>query len=30
MSGNAMGFGEEIKKFGQKMSSVRMLIWSAD
>jgi len=29
MSGNSIGFGEEIKKLCQKMCSVRMLIWRA-
>jgi len=28
MSGNSIGFGEEIKKFCQKMCSLSMLIWS--
>jgi len=30
MSGSSIGFGEEIKKFLKIMSSVRMLIWSAE
>jgi len=30
MSGNSIGFVEEIKKLCQKMCSVRMLIWSAE
>jgi len=29
MSGNSVGFGEEINKLCQKVCSVRMLIWSA-
>jgi len=29
MSGNSIGFGEELKKKCQKMCSVCMLIWSA-
>jgi len=29
MSGNLIGFGEEVKKLCQQMCSVRMLIWSA-
>jgi len=29
MSGNSIGFGEEIKKLCQKMCSLCMLIWSA-
>jgi len=30
MSGNLIGFSEEIKKLCQKMCYVHMLIWSAD
>jgi len=30
MSGNSIGFGEEIKKLCRKMCSVRILIWSPE